>query len=201
MANIHGLRDIRNQRERNNQRPLLGGVSQPSLDEQLAIAQQHRVLFVSGNKQVKNPKDESYFDMLIFALCPTYKFISLTTLITIVNIAMFSFELAKGINIPSQYFLDVNADTLIEYGGNYLPGVLSGEVYRLISAIFLHVYFMHILGNQITIFMFLSRMQFTFGWVETLVIYLVSGICGNIFSLACNPSSDVRKKKRNTFES
>lgn len=96
--------------------------------------------------------------MLIFALCPTYKFISLTTLITIVNIAMFSFELAKGINIPSQYFLDVNADTLIEYGGNYLPGVLSGEVYRLISAIFLHVYFMHILGNQITIFMFLSRM-------------------------------------------
>jgi rhomboid protease GluP len=76
---------------------------------------------------------------------------------------------------------------LIKYGGNYKPDVLNGEVYRLVSAMFLHVHFMHIFGNLITTFMFLSRIEHTFGFVRTLVIYLVSGICGNIFSLVCSP--------------
>ena len=26
--------------------------------------------------------------------------------------------------------------------------------------------------------------------MKTLIIYLISGICGNIFSLVCNPSND-----------
>ena len=51
----------------------------------------------------------------------------------------------------------MNVDTLITYGGNLPIKVQNGEVYRLVSAMFLHVYFMHILGNLVTTFMFLSR--------------------------------------------
>lgn len=57
---------------------------------------------------------------------------------------------------------------------------------------FLHVYFMHIFGNLVTTFMFLSRIEYSFGFAKTLISYLVAGVCGNIFSLACNPSPDVR---------
>lgn len=53
---------------------------------------------------------------------------------------------------------------------------------------FLHIYFMHIFGNLITTFMFLSRIEYTFGWVKTLIIYLVCGISGNIFSVLCSPA-------------
>jgi rhomboid protease GluP len=193
MSNVHGLRDLHsNQNQGGSQRPLLGGISEPPVAEQLRVAQQHRVLFVSGNRQIRDPSKESYCDMLVFALCPTFKLLSLTTLVTIVNLAFFAFLLSEGIQIPSTYFLEVNGATLLKYGGNDLADVVSGQVYRLVSAMFMHIYFMHIFGNSVTAFMFLSRIEYTFGFVKTLIIYLVAGICGNIFSLACNPSPDVR---------
>ena len=48
---------------------------------------------------------------------------------------------------------------------------------------------MHIFGNVITTFMFLSRVEYTFGVVKTLIIYLVSGIAGNLFSSLLNPGT------------
>jgi len=77
---------------------------------------------------------------------------------------------------------------LIDNGANYQPYVLTGQVYRLLSAIFMHIYFMHIFGNVITTFMFLSRIEYTYGTVRTFFAYLIAGICGNIFSLLCSPS-------------
>ena len=41
----------------------------------------------------------------------------------------------------------------------------------------------------ITTFMFLSRVEYTFGVVKTLIIYLVSGIAGNLFSSLLNPGT------------
>lgn len=95
--------------------------------------------------------------------------------------------MSVGLDKSSGYLLNVNSDTLIQYGGNYQPKVLSGQVYRLVSAMFLHVYFMHIFGNLITTFMFLSRIEYTFGFWKTLIIYIVCGISGNIFSVVCAP--------------
>lgn len=64
--------------------------------------------------------------MLIFALCPTFKLLSLTTLVTILDIAVFIFELSLGLKTPSKYFLEVNSETLLKYGGNDLQDVLNG---------------------------------------------------------------------------
>ena len=114
------------------------------------------MLFASGRKQVKDPAQESYWDMLTYALCPTFKFLSLTFLICLADIAVFIFEVAVGLDRQGN-LLQVNVDTLITYGGNLPIKVQNGEVYRLVSAMFLHVYFMHILGNLVTTFMFLSR--------------------------------------------
>jgi rhomboid protease GluP len=204
MSNIHGLGGPNpNNNNRRNVPPIrrngapppddndnggfFDGFSEPVLAEQLRIAEENRILFISGRNQVKNPQEENYWDMLKFALCPTFKFLSLTFLISLADIALFIFEVSVGLDKSSNYLLKVNADTLISYGGNYQPRVLSGQVYRLISAMFLHVYFMHIFGNLITTFMFLSRIEYTFGFLKTLAVYLITGISGNIFSLLCSP--------------
>lgn len=126
--------------------------------------------------------------MLTYALCPTFKFLSLTFLISLADLVLFIVLVSVGLDKSSSYLLQVKVNTLIDYGANYQPAVLSGQVYRLISAMFLHIYFMHIFGNLITTFMFLSRVEYTFGFVKTLIIYIVCGICGNIFSLVCSPS-------------
>ncbi len=70
MSNVHGFGD-RNPNSRRNIPPIrrndephpendngfLDGFSEPVLAEQLRIADQHKILFVSGRKMVKNPQE------------------------------------------------------------------------------------------------------------------------------------------------
>lgn len=125
--------------------------------------------------------------MLTFALCPTFKFLSVTFLIFLADIVMFIIEASVGLSKSSPQLLGINASTLIKYGANDSRLLLSGQVWRLLSAMFLHNYFMHLFGNIITTFMFLSRVEWTYGPVKTLIIYLLSGIGGNIFSALIDP--------------
>lgn len=66
-------------------------------------------------------------------------------------------------------------------------------MWRLISAEFLHVNFIHLVGNVLTILIFVSRVEYTFGWWKTLIIYIVSGVGGNIFSILTFPSETIIK--------
>ena len=60
----------------------------------------------------------------------------------------------------------------------------DGQVYRLLSAIFVHLNLIHLIGNAVSTFILVTRIEYTFGPVKTLLLFLVSGIGGNIFSLA-----------------
>ena len=48
---------------------------------------------------------------------------------------------------------------------------------------------MHLFGNVMATFMFMSRLEHTLGAVKILVVYLVSGIVANIFSDSVNADS------------
>lgn len=121
--------------------------------------------------------------MLVYGLCPSFKFLSFTFLVVLADIAMFIYLVAEGLDKTSDNLLQVKAQTLIDNGGNYQPKDLDGQVYRFLSAIFLHVNFMHIFGNIIVTFLFLSRIEYTFGVPRTVAIYLLSGIVANVFSV------------------
>lgn len=84
----------------------------------------------------------------------------------------------------------MQTSTLRRLGGNYGPDVAAGQVYRLVSAIFLHVNFIHIVGNMFSTFILVTRVEHTFGPARTLLVYLLCGIGGNIFSLAVSRESD-----------
>lgn len=57
---------------------------------------------------------------------------------------------------------------------------------RLIVAIFLHGNFMHIFGNVITTLVLVSRVEYTYRPLWTILIYVLSGIAGNIFAAVCS---------------
>ena len=61
-------------------------------------------------------------------------------------------------------------------------------MYRLLSAIFVHLDFIHYIGNTFATFVLVSRVEYTFGVVRTLIMFILSGIGGNIFSLAVDVS-------------
>lgn len=127
--------------------------------------------------------------MLVFGLCPTFKFLSVTFLIILVDLIMFIIEVAKGLDKTSTNLLQVNLQTLIGLGANYQPNDLAGQVYRFLSAIFIHVHFLHIFGNIIVTFLFLSRVEHTLGPARTIIVYLCAGIAANVFSVLISPDN------------
>lgn len=77
----------------------------------------------------------------------------------------------------------MNEATLIKFRGAYPPYIYKGQVDRLIVAMFLHTNFMHIFGNLITTLVIVSRVEYTYQPIWTIIIYILSGIAGNILAV------------------
>lgn len=74
--------------------------------------------------------------------------------------------------------------TLIKFGANYDILTKSGELYRLFTSIFLHIGMMHLICNMYSLLVIGKEIENLFGKWKYLLIYLLSGICGSMLSLA-----------------
>ncbi len=82
-------------------------------------------------------------------------------------------------------------DELIIGGALITESVLNnGEWYRLISAMFLHGDIFHLLSNMVGLFFLGGLVEISMGHVEFALIYLISGIGGNIVSVIIDNSYD-----------
>lgn len=61
--------------------------------------------------------------------------------------------------------------------------VLQGEYYRLFTAMFLHFGINHLFSNMLVLFFLGDNLERAIGHVKYLVIYLLSGLCGGVFSM------------------
>lgn len=82
-----------------------------------------------------------------------------------------------------------NTQVLIDFGAKYNPLIFAGQWWRLITPIFLHMGFEHILFNMVTLYFIGFQIEAIFGHWRYLVIFLISGIGGNLASFAFNPNS------------
>lgn len=76
---------------------------------------------------------------------------------------------------------DINE--LIKYGANVGLLVKNGEVYRLVTCMFLHSGIFHIFFNMYSLYYVGSKVEDFFGKWKYLLIYLLSGICGSLLSI------------------
>ena len=74
--------------------------------------------------------------------------------------------------------------TLINFGANYDTLIKSGEYYRLITSMFLHIGVIHLICNMYSLYIIGKEVESLFGKWKFLIIYILSGICGSILSLA-----------------
>ncbi len=81
-------------------------------------------------------------------------------------------------------------DLLQQFGAKINYNILNGEVWRLISCMFLHANFMHIFVNAISLRNVGVSVETIYGSKKFIVIYLVSGLIGSLasFSFSSNPS-------------
>lgn len=99
-----------------------------------------------------------------------------TWLMLAIAVVMFGIETFSG---GSQ-----NMSVLLRYGAKVNGLVASGDWWRLITPMFLHIGLMHILVNGVMIYYVGTQIESIFGHVRFLLLYLLSGVFGNLASFA-----------------
>lgn len=78
-----------------------------------------------------------------------------------------------------------DAGYMLEHGAMFVPLVLGNhEYYRLITSMFLHFGFSHLMNNMVMLFFLGSILEEEIGGFKYFLLYFVSGLAGNLLSAA-----------------
>jgi len=81
-----------------------------------------------------------------------------------------------------------NTEGLIRFGAKANALIADGQVWRLITSMFLHVGMMHLLFNSYALFAFGMEVERLYGSGRFLAIYLLAGLGGSLISFAFGPN-------------
>jgi len=81
-----------------------------------------------------------------------------------------------------------NVNVLITFGAKFNALIQQGEWWRLFTPMFLHIGFTHILMNMITLYFVGMQIEAAFGHTRFLILFLVSGVGGNVASFCFSNS-------------
>ena len=98
-----------------------------------------------------------------------------TMILAAVNVAVFFFLSFQG--------MTEDAGFMLEHGAMYVPLMLEqGKYSPLFTSMFLHFGFEHLFNNMITLVLIGWNLEVEIGSIRFLVIYILSGLGGNILS-------------------
>jgi rhomboid protease GluP len=80
-----------------------------------------------------------------------------------------------------------NPQVLERFGAKVNSRIVAGQVWRLVTPIFVHVGIVHLAFNTYGIYVFGTQIERAFGSLRYLAIYLLSGIAGVLGSFAFSP--------------
>ena len=99
-----------------------------------------------------------------------------TFLLLLIQILVFIWETLNGGSL--------NSNTLIRAGAKLDVLLVQGQWWRLVSPIFVHIGWEHLLINSLTLYFLGMGLEPLYGSGRFLVIYLLSGVGGNLCSFA-----------------
>jgi rhomboid protease GluP len=104
--------------------------------------------------------------------------LSITEWLTIINLACYVVLAILGWAV-----IELNLNVVV-WVAQYNKFILSyGFFWQLLTALFVHFHLGHLLGNMLFLLLFGYRAEDFFNWKEFLIIYLVSGLSGNVIGL------------------
>ncbi len=123
-------------------------------------------------------------DALLCGECAaTQPRIGITSILIGINVLVFVAMMAAGVS-P----LEPTSQDLLTWGASYGPFELSTEWWRLFTAMFVHIGFLHILLNLYCLWSLGPLAERLFGRWKFLWLYLLSGVGGNVASVALHPT-------------
>lgn len=95
----------------------------------------------------------------------------------VINVLLYLLQLTRGVNAMSPATAD-----MITWGANVAALTLTGDAWRLLTSMFLHVGLIHILLNMYMLFAFGPLVEGRFGSARFTLVYLLSGLFGSLLS-------------------
>lgn len=129
---------------------------------------------VTDNINQKNEKKSKVIEKIFSYKKPVVTY-------TIIGICIFIFFMMHIFGNGSE-----DSYTLLKFGANFDLLTKGGEYYRLFTCMFLHIGVIHLLCNMYSLYIIGKEAESLFGKFKYIIIYVISGICGSILSLAFN---------------
>ncbi|MFH0886581.1 MAG: rhomboid family intramembrane serine protease [bacterium] len=107
----------------------------------------------------------------------------ITVFIIAINVLVFVWQLLSDVL--------KTRESIIAAGALMRERVLAGEYWRLMSAIFLHGSFDHLLGNSIILYILGLAFEHAFGSSKTAILYFLSGLTASLLSVTLSPGPSV----------
>lgn len=86
-------------------------------------------------------------------------------------------------------FSDVSVETLVRLGGNNKLLLQAGQVWRLVTHMFLHLSLIHLVVNMYSLYVLGTQIETFIGRWKFLIIFMISGICGGLLSAIAIPDN------------
>lgn len=80
-----------------------------------------------------------------------------------------------------------NPQVLLRFGAKVNSRIITGQIWRLVTPIFVHIGFVHLAFNTYATYVFGIQIERTFGSIRYLALYVLSGIAGVLGSFAFSP--------------
>lgn len=105
-----------------------------------------------------------------------------TQALLVLNVGVFAIMAFNGVA------MNPTGQQLVERGANFGPLTLGGQPWRLVTAMFLHGNFLHILFNMWCLWDLGSLCESLYGHVTFAAVYLISGVAASLASVWWHPA-------------
>ena len=141
----------------------------PDLNKKLKFTEQGVELFmkITGDINKHNKEDAKRIEKIFKQKIPV-----ITYILIAINIVIYIFGI---------FFTNYNV--FIEYFCIHGPSIRAGQLYRLLTGIFIHSGLTHIAFNCYALYVLGSQLESFFGKWKFTIIYLFSGLIGALFSM------------------
>lgn len=149
-------------------------------DLQLIIYESQPADFCGSRQAVESFLEDMRVNWDANRLKPRVKLFSpVNTIIVLINVVVFIITELLGDTLDAYY--------MYECGAIYAPAIKEyGEVYRLVSGMFLHFGMSHLAGNMTVLLLLGDNLERALGKLKYVILYITGGICAGVCSVAYN---------------
>lgn len=136
-------------------------------------------------------RQESFLTWLKNIFCPNFKYSSIIFILTCLDLIIYTLTILFGIKPTPYELLAPKFETLDLFGMKYPSKIYRGQVHRLILFALLHANLVHLVSNLLSQIILGSIMEGLIGTTKAGILYLLSSVCGGLFSCVFNFSPGV----------